>query len=175
MSSLMTEILRRLGQFPFLPDPSLCDVMSALDAIVVSPEMVNKGTTLVPQRVSVFYDYRGLMRQLGQFVFGEAKRTLLWLQRFYEASGAIIRCNRGITSEGEQAKASVPWASYDCTWFMGRLGQLFYFQAHGNISINYWSKEIKFMNVLSFWCIFQAFVFLLNSGWLFDTHPFSIV
>lgn len=77
MSSLMTEILRRLGQFPFLPDPSLCDVMSALDAIVVSPEMVNKGTTLVPQRVSVFYDYRGLMRQLGQFVFGEAKRTLL--------------------------------------------------------------------------------------------------
>ena len=53
MSSMMTEILGRLGQFPFLLDPSLCDVVSALDAIVVSPEMVNKGTT---QRVSVFYD-----------------------------------------------------------------------------------------------------------------------
>ena len=79
--------MTRLGQFPFLPDPSLCDVVSALDAIVVSPEMVNKGTTLDPQRVSVSYDYRGFMRKLGQFFFGEATRILIEC-RYHIQSGS---------------------------------------------------------------------------------------
>lgn len=68
---------------------------------------------------------------------GVSNLSLVTIEALWD--GWCHHCN------GEQAKESVPWASYACTWFVGRLGQLFYFQAHGNF--------------LSFWSIFQAFVF----------------
>lgn len=163
------HFMRRLGQLPFLPGPSLGDVVSTLGAIVVSPVMTPKQreqlSTLkesVPPTSIEVWDSQAnsflarpkeplysvittssLSRGITS-VGKQAKETildpqrvsnlcLLCLQRFYEAVCVIIRCNRGNTCNGEQAKESAPWASYDCTWFMGRLGQLFYFQAQGNI------------------------------------------